>query len=171
MYNKRMSRSMSPQSFTHGLLTQASKPPPAICTPRDHSGKGPWSSKAVKLRLVPAGSIMTPWGIFLKIASPTTPAETEKHEKWLLVGNVSGAFLCARSGSVATYTEQYMYDCWPCGICIHICKMYIHNIYKRPKPEKNPESASQRLMAAWWWRFPCVSEYQSNNPFWKGLQG
>ena len=30
---------------------------------------------------------------------------------------------------------------------------------------KTQESASQRLIAAWWWRFPCVNEYQSNNPF------
>lgn len=159
-----MSTSMSPQSFT-----QTS---PAICAPRDHSGKGPWSSKAVKLKLVPAGSIMTPCGIFLKIASPTTPAETEKHEKWLLVGMflvlsfVPGQEVLQHTRSnicmivdLAVYVYIYVK-------CIYIIYIYIYiYLYKRSKPEKNPESASQRLIAAWWWRFPCVSEYQSNNPF------
>lgn len=100
---------------------------------------------------------MTPWGIFLKIASPTTPAETKNTKN----GCVLEMFLvlsCVPGQEVLQHT--------PCNICmivdlavyvyIYVKCIYIY-LYKRSKPEKNPESASQRLIAAWWWWFPCVN--------------
>ena len=79
-------------------------------SPRDHSGKGPWSSKALKFRLVPAGSIMTPCGIFLKIASPTTPAK-----KTLFFGECFWCFsLCQvrKCCNLAIYIYTHLYYVW-----------------------------------------------------------
>ena len=112
------------QRLTH----QASKPSRFI-SPRDHSGKGPWSSKALKFRLVPAGSIMTPCGIFLKIASPTTPAK-----KTLLFGECFWCFsLCQVRKCCNIHLAIYIYihiyiTCDYCSIYIYVY-IYVYDLY------------------------------------------
>ncbi len=114
------------QRLTH----QASKPSRFI-SPRDHSGKGPWSSKALKFRLVPAGSIMTPCGIFLKIASPTTPAK-----KTLLFGECFWCFslcqvrkCCNIHLAIYIYIYTHLYYVWLLQYIYIYMYTYMYMIY------------------------------------------